>query len=454
MGDFTEDELKDEIIENNEYVLVRLSDLKPYENNPRLNAEAVPVVESSIEDFGYRSPITVNEDMVILGGHTRYEALMRQGRKFAKVLVCHDMNEVQQKGYRLADNKTQEKAGWDNSSLMLELKELKELDPSLDMGDFGFGVELMGLEDGYFANDEDEEDIILEDGEGSTTIQTPEYDPELDDVPEEIDQTTWVQKGDIIHLGINRLMCGDSTSPNDMEKLMDGEIADITFTSPPYNASSLNTGRARDGKKYRDNDDNMPEDEYTDFLEKNMTLLLEHSEEIFYNIGILKGSKHSIIQLLYDFKDNFKDMLYWKKSNPVPALAKNHISSAVELIIAFGQDGSRMFRKDPGYFGGVFEGTVNGNNEFKDVHRAVMPLYLPLDLINHFTDEGQLVLDCFGGMGTTLIACKELGRRCNLMEIDPVYCRFIVERYVSTGGDPESVFIERNGKKIPYEKFM
>lgn len=454
MGDFTEDELKDEIIEDNEYVLVRLSDLKPYENNPRLNAGAVPKVKSSIEDFGYRSPITVSEDMVILGGHTRYEALLKQGRKFAKVIVCHDMTPVQQKGYRLADNKTQEEAGWDNSSLMMELKELKELDPSLDMADFGFGVELMALDDEYF--DDEDDDIIIEEGgtKGGTTIQTPDYDPELDDVPDVVEQTTWVEKGDIIHLGENRLMCGDSTSAADMEKLLNGEVADITFTSPPYNAAALNTGRARDGNKYRDNDDNMPEDEYTEFLEKNMTLLLEHSREVFYNIGILKGSKHSIIELLHDFKDNFKDLLYWKKSNPVPALAKNHISSAVELIIAFGQDGSRMFRKDPGYFGGVFEGTVNGNNEFKDVHRAVMPLYLPLDLINHFTDEGQLILDCFGGMGTTLIACKELNRRCDLMEIDPVYCRFIVDRYIKAGGDPSEVFVERGKKKIKYSELV
>lgn len=441
----------DEIIENNEYKLVRLADLKPYENNPRLNAEAVPGVKKSIEDFGYRSAITVNEDLVILGGHTRYEALLKQGRKYAKVLICHDMTEAQQKGYRLADNKTQEAAGWDFGSLKMELMELKELEPSLDMADFGFGVELMGLDDMMMDEDEGEE-IVLDGQHQGTIIQTPEYDPELDEVEEDIPLDTWVEKGDIILLGPHRLMCGDSTSLEDMKKLMDGEIADVCFTSPPYNAATLNTGRARDGNKYRDNDDNMAENDYSEFLETNVGLLLTYSKEVFYNIGIMKGSKKSILKLLYDFRDNFKDMLYWKKSNPVPVLAKNHISSAVELIIAFGQDGSRMFNKDPGYFTGVFEGTVNGSNEFKDIHRAVMPLYLPLDLLNHFTEENQLVLDCFGGMGTTLIACKELNRRCNLMEIDPVYCRCIVDRYIKTGGDDSEIYVLRKGKKVKYSK--
>lgn len=430
-----------EVEEDNQYVRVNIDDLKPYDKNPRLNAEAVPFTANSIRDYGYRSPIIVTEDMVVVAGHTRLEALKKRGRTTARVLVCHDMTADQAKGYRLSDNKTSEYSAWDTELL---LEELSDLDGVFDMSDVGFFTELI-------EEDEGEEYESAEEGSpgnGQSDLG--------DDIPKtsQANRDTWVKKGDIIVMGRHRLICGDATNPEDLEKLMNGRTADVAFTSPPYNVSKMNTDRARDSGKYAADADDMSDEDYTRLLEDSLDLMLEYSYEQFINIGVVKGSKIAITNLLHDFQDSFKDLLYWKKSNPVPALAKNHISSSVELIIAFGQDGSRSFRKDPGYFGGVFEGTVNGNNEFKDIHRAVMPEYLPADLLDKFTEEDALVLDPFAGCGTTLMACEENDRTCYMVEIEPLYCQTIVERYIDRTGSGIDITIIRDGAEIPYTEMI
>ena len=429
--------------EDNQYVRVNIDDLKPYENNPRLNAEAVPFTANSIRDYGYRSPIIVTEDMVVVAGHTRLEALKKRGRTTAKVLVCRDMSDAQAKGYRLADNKTSEYSAWDTDMLMSEMDDLAGV---FDMGDVGFFTELLD-------DEEYDDDYVGGDEGGDGRVPQSDLSDDVEKVAE-YDGETWVKPGDIILLGPHRLMCGDATSDYDMDVLMDGRTATASFTSPPYNISKMNTGRARDSGRYRNDRDDMTEEQYTSFLEDAMEQMLAHSEEVFLNIAIVKGSKLSIIDMMYDYKNNFKDMMYWKKSNPVPALAKNHISSSVELILAFGRDGSRSFKKDPGYFGGVFEGPVNSGNEFKDVHRAVMPEYLPTDLLDRFTEESDLVLDPFGGCGTTMMACEELDRVCYMMEIDPLYCKVIVERYIARTGSAIDVRVLRDGVERDYSEVI
>ena len=249
--------------------------------------------------------------------------------------------------------------------------------------------------------------------------------------------------GDVWQLGEHRLMCGDSTDTKDILKLMNGEKADITITSPPYNAGYFGIpGRESTKKKYLNSEDTKTREEYVDFLIKNISLLLANSHEIFYNIGLVSGSKVAVATVLYKFREQFKDIIYWMKSNPVNAIARGVISSSTELVLCFGENNTRAFRHTDfgsgGYFLGVISGPVASSNEYAKIHKATFPIYLPSEIISKFSFDGDLVLDCFGGTGTTLIAAEQLGRRCFMMELEARYCDVILARWEKLTGKTAS----------------
>jgi DNA modification methylase len=237
-------------------------------------------------------------------------------------------------------------------------------------------------------------------------------------------------------------MCGDATDAADMRKLMHGECgvrADIVFTSPPYNAGYLGiAGKPKHGKKYLHSEDSVGEDEYVEFLQKNLDLLFEHSHEIFYNISMLAGNKTAIAQILCNNRQHLKDVLYWFKTNALPPMQPGIVANDVEMILVFGDDCSRRFRH-PQFERGKCRSYVKGSNArhnpYCDIHKATFPLYLPKHHIENFTAPGDTVLDPFGGTGTTLIACEELDRKCRMMEIDPTYCDIIIERWEKLTGE-------------------
>ena len=157
---------------------------------------------------------------------------------------------------------------------------------------------------------------------------------------------------------------------------------------------------------------------------------------MFYNLGVAAGSKKAIARLLYKYAERFKDLIYWEKENPLPIIQQSVISSAVELIICFGMSGTRSFNHfSDRLFHGVIHGHSASTNEYADIHKATFPTYLPAEVVQRFTDPGGTVYDCFGGTGTTMIACEQLGRKCYMMEIEPVYCDTIIDRWEKfTGG--------------------
>ncbi len=425
--------------------------LTPYENNPRLNDDAVPQVAKSIESFGFLVPMVVSADGVVVTGHTRLKAAKMLGMDKVPCICADDLTPEQIKAFRLADNKVSERADWDQDLLAIELDGLGDFE--FEMEDFGFTP--MDFGDFEMAGDEDddEDDYIDDDPSRSRKQSNDSDDAIVDDEPEVLisampETEAVIQSGDIVELGRHRLRCGDSLLKESYDALMKGVVADLAFTSPPYNAARLSTGRAQDSAKYLHNDDTYSNEEYSKFLNTVADRLLDNSEEALINIGVLKGSKIGIISLLDAHRSNFKDLIYWKKNNPVPAMAKNHISSAVELIIALGRDGSRMFRHDPGIWYGVIEGNWAGNNQYSAVHRATFPLYLPTEVINHLSDENAVILDPFGGTGTTLIACEDTGRTCYMQEIDPAYCDLIVRRYIERIGSSDTVHLFRNGEEV------
>lgn len=416
------------------------NDLVPFEDNPRLNDDAVPFVANSIEDFDFNDPIEVTEDLVILSGHTRRKAALQLGLKEVPVVVISGLTEEQQLAYRIAANKTQERAGWDFERLDRQVDDL--LDMKVDMS--RYGLDLSYLEDREVETDGPEEAEVEE--------PLPPVEPPAED-------EIWVRRGDIIELGAHRLMCGDSTSEDDMARLMNGVTADIAFTSPPYNAGYIGLSNpkrqrknVREGPKYINGDDSVPEEEYEAFLCKAAEVMLAHAQEVFVDVGVVSGSKRAIAGLLFNYRDALKDLLYWRKTNPVPAVKEGVVSSSVELIIALGRNPSRAFRKDIGIFYGVIDGPTVGNNPYRDVHRATFPEYLPEQMIETFTDGGAVVLDPFMGTGTTLVAAERLGRRCYGMDLEPLYVQLAAERWMAAAeGD---VRVIRDGEVHDISEFM
>ena len=239
-------------------------------------------------------------------------------------------------------------------------------------------------------------------------------------------------------------MCGDATSADDFRRLMCGNVADIVITSPPYNTGHMDVALSdeRGGgfnkatqKKYINDDDKRTDEEYCEFLNTNIGLLLENAEEVFYNIGVVSGSKNAIANILWVFAEQFKDLLYWEKENPMPIIQENCIASAVELIIALGNNGTRSFNSfNDRMFHGVIKGQSASSNKYADIHKATFPVYLPSEIIERFTKKDGSVIDCFCGTGTTLIACEQLGRRCYGIEIEPKYVDVIIERWENLTG--------------------
>jgi site-specific DNA-methyltransferase (adenine-specific) len=377
--------------------------LIPYINNPRINDNAVDAVAGSIAEFGFKNPIIVDRNNVIIAGHTRLLAARKLGLDQVPVIRAEDLTEKQVKAFRIADNKTAELSEWDDELLAMELE---------------------GLEDMFTGFSDGEIDALLNQDGPAGVIE--------DDFDEEPPKNPISKRGDIWQLGRHRLMCGDSTAITDVDRLMDGKIANICFTSPPYNVGELNVkGNNTTKKKYNTYADNKTESEYFDFIVSNLDAIIPHVEEIFYNIGLVENNKRVIIDVLYHYKEQFKDIIYWKKSTCAPHIQQGVVNNLVEFILCFG-DGKRKFKNATfrqGSYWNVIEGPNASGNEYSDIHKATFPIYLPTNIIQNFTATNGIVMDCFGGTGTTLIACEQTNRICYMMELDEKYCDVIVKRW-------------------------
>ena len=263
-----------------------------------------------------------------------------------------------------------------------------------------------------------------------------------------------VERGDVYQLGKHRLMCGDSTNINDVEKLTRREHIDICFTSPPYNTnkgmetnplSKLNhsyykeTGQNKQVGLYNEYNDNLSDEDYSKLLIDSAKLGLEFADDVMYNIGILSGSKEGIIEMLYELKDNFCDILIWDKKFAMPMgleSQKRLVSHPCELIFCFNQTGSRNFTHSQWEKGTMTNKITTENaskNKLSEQHKATFPLSFASEIVKNFSYES--VLDLFGGTGTTLISCEQLERKCYMMEIDPYYCQIIINRWENFTGN-------------------
>ena len=225
-------------------------------------------------------------------------------------------------------------------------------------------------------------------------------------------------------------MCGDSTKEEDVAKLMDGEKADISFTSPPYNADCTPT-EAVNGKKtkYNGNDDNKTVNEYTKFLDLYIKNAVKHSDYTFMNVQSIKNNKIALIDVLYDNKDIYADTMIWDKIHGQPAMAENVMNSVFEYIHIFSKKANRAIGSI--YFRGTIDNILHippqRRNEFSKIHNATFSVEFASYFVKNFALKS--VLDLFGGTGTTLIACEQLGRKCYMMELDPKYVDVIIKRW-------------------------
>jgi DNA modification methylase len=388
-------------------VKIQITQLSLDPTNARKHSQRnLDAIAASLKKFGQRKPIVVHKGVVLAGNGTLEAAKTLGWTEIEVAEVPSDWDLDTAKAYALADNRTAELAEWDESELAKQLLELQDAD--WDITELGFDIPaLADIEPG----DEDE-------------IPEPPVEPKT-------------KLGDIYQLGRHRLMCGDSTDLTSVERLMNGKRANICFTSPPYNAGSLEIkGNKRTEKKYNSFDDNQSESKYNHFIKSNLNCIFAVCDEVLYNIGLVEGNKRIIVDILAEYRNKFKDIIYWKKSVVAPHIQPGIINNLVEFILCFG-DGKRKFQNaqfKQGSYWNVIEGANASSNEFANIHKATFPVYLPENIIANFCPPNGLVLDTFGGTGTTLIAADKLNRTSYIMELDPKYCDVIVTRWENLTG--------------------
>ena len=355
-----------------------------YARNARKNDHAVDRVAAAIREFGFRVPILAKSDKTIVDGHLRLKAAKKLGLEEVPVLLCDDMTDIQVRAFRLSVNKVSEFADWDDEMLRVELDAL---------GVDGFDLELTG-----FSLDEIADLQIEEVPEGLT---------DEDAVPEAPDEPVTVE-GDVWVLGNkHRLLCGNATSIDAVEKLMDGQKADMVFTDPPYNIDYQGVKDKRDKIK----NDKMSDADFIDFLRQSIM-----GCETMY---VCCSWQYAALfkQAMTDLSRAPKSMIVWNKVNPAQHLDKYFKQH--EIIFYYGDFGGHK--------------TLRGDVwEMKRQRNTVHPTMKPVELIDMAMEDQpgkKTVYDGFGGSGSTLISCEKNNRHCRMMELSTAYCDVIIKRF-------------------------
>lgn len=390
-------------------VMMKTSDLIDYKNNPRKNDKAVEAVANSINSFGFKVPVIIDKNNVLVCGHTRVKAAKKLGIEEIPVIIADDLNEDQIKAFRIADNKTAELADWDMDKLAEELKLIE-----MDMEQFGF---------------DDLEKLL-------------DRDVLEDDFKEELPEIAYSKKGDVFVFGKHRLMCGDSTKSEDVEKLMNGTKADMIFTDPPYNVDY----EGSTGMKIQ-NDKQSDEDFYNFLLNafKNM----HESVKLGGAIYVCHADSEGV-----NFRNAFKaagfklaECLIWVKNSLV--LGRQDYQWRHEPILYGWKEGAGHY-----FINDRSQDTIWEYNKPKvnDLHPTMKPLELVGRAIKNSSKNGEIVLDLFGGSGSTMIAAEQINRVAYLMELDEKYTDVIVKRMLRFIQTYDDCYLIRDGIKTPLKE--
>lgn len=405
-----------------------ISEVIPYANNPRDNSKAIDAVAASIKEFGFKVPVVIDRNNILITGHARLEAAKKLGITKIPAIRAADLTDAQVKAFRLADNKVAEIATWDDQALAAELQALDDMD--FDMSDFGFADDELG----------DNTDDIA--------------DPEIPEDPDPI-----CQPGDLFQLGDHRLMCGDSTNSEDIARLTGGQEMDLLLTDPPYNVAY----EGKTAAAMTIENDNISPDEYIDFLTRVLRAASDTIKKgggfyIFYPSWytyevttalhavpelqlkqVLIWVKNAIALGRQDYQWQHEPCLYgWKEGGPhyfcdsrcestviddrpdIGKMSKADLQSLCRELLNRTPCPTTIIREDKPLR--------------SDLHPTMKPVKLFARLMANSTRKGESVLDIFGGSGTTIIAAEQLGRRAYAMELSPRYCDAIISRWEAMTG--------------------
>lgn len=393
--------------------------LIPYARNSRTHSdEQVAQIAASIKEWGFTTPVLVDEDGGIIAGHGRTLAARKLGMTEVPVLVARGWTDAQKRAYVIADNKLALNAGWDQELLGLELADLDQL---------GFDLGLTGF------SDEELDALKPVEIAGGLTDD--------DDVPDVPEQPVTVE-GDVWVLGNHRLMCGDSTSIDAVEKLMGGRKADMVFTDPPYNVGSENKGVAQNVSKAHK--DLMAADWDKDFqIEAPLNCALAVMAK---DCAVYICTSHHLAGRIWAWMKEWSDhysFCVWSKPDPMPSLTKRHWTWDTELI-PYATRGKHVFNAENGQHSPSTWRINKQQGGEKTGHPTQKPVAVPQHAIEKSSRNNQIVLDLFGGSGSTLIACEKTNRECRMMELDPKYCDVIIKRWQDFTG--KQAVLESSGQ--------
>jgi len=397
---------------------VNIDKLVPYARNARTHSkEQILQLRSSLREFGFVNPVIVDKDLNIIAGHGRVLAAKEEGITEVPCVFVEHLTEAQKRAYIIADNRLALNAGWDTEMLSVELAELQGVD---------FDLSLLGFDDSELnkllgnINDVKDDDF---------------------DVDSELSRPTITKPGDLWLLGRHRLVCGDSTKAETYELLMDGKLANLTVTDPPYNVNY-------EGAAGKIKNDNMSGEQFYKFLLDAFTLI-EKSMANDASIYVFHADTEGL-----NFRRAFDDAGFylsgtciWKKQSLV--LGRSPYQWQHEpILFGWKKSGKHMWFSDRKQ-STVWEFDKPKKNAD---HPTMKPIPLVAYPILNSSMTGCIVLDPFGGSGSTLIACEQTGRICCTAELDEKFCDVIVKRYIEQTHNSESVYLIRDGMKIPYHE--
>ena len=405
-----------------EMQLISIDKLVPYVNNARTHsAEQILKLRSSLREFGFVNPIIIDREFNVIAGHGRLMAAKEEGIEEVPCVFVDYLTDAQKKAYILADNRMAMDAGWDEELLKIEMEELQNL---------GYDLEFTGF---------DEKELADLFGIDDKEVKDDDFD-----LTAALEKASFVERGDVWFVGKHKLMCGDATSSEDVAKLMEDKKANLILTDPPYNVAF----KSSDGLTIQN--DSMDNNDFYEFLYlsfKNMADHLENGGAAYVFHADTEGLNFR--KAFIDAGFHLAGCCIWVKDSLV--LGRSDYQWQHEPVLyGFLQNGKHPWYSDR-------KQTTIWNFD-KPKKNSNHPTSKPLDLlaypINNSTQANAIVIDTFGGSGSTLMACEQMNRICYTMELDEKYASVILRRYVEDTNDSENVYVIRDGVKILYKDLV